>query len=90
MKNEVEGYNLPQGVICHLYRSIGARTPGVITKVGLNTFVDPRLEGGRVNSVTKEDIVDVVQLKGEEFLHYKYPNRIDVALIRGTTADYEG
>jgi len=84
-----EGYCLPQGVICQLWREIAAHRPGVITKIGLGTFVDPRLEGGKMNKATTKEMVQVVQLQGEEWL--LYPTfQVDVALIRGTTADENG
>jgi propionate CoA-transferase len=84
-----EGYCLPQGVICQLWREIAAHRPGVITKIGLGTFVDPRLEGGRMNQATTGDLVQVIQLNGEEWLLYPtFP--VDVAIIRGTTADEDG
>ncbi len=87
--NKVESYNFPQGVLSQMYRSVAAKTPGVITKVGLGTYVDPRLEGGRMNSVTKKDLVEVLTIKGEEYLFW--PRfRFDAAFVRGTTADTKG
>lgn len=84
-----EAYNFPQGVICQMWREVAAHRPGVITKVGLGTFVDPRLEGGRVNKITTQDLVKVIELNGEEWLHYP-TFKVDVAIIRGTVADESG
>ncbi|MDR3566157.1 MAG: acyl CoA:acetate/3-ketoacid CoA transferase [Negativicutes bacterium] len=89
VEDKIEAYNLPQGTLAQWFRSIAGHKPGIITKVGLNTFVDPRLEGGKINNVTKEEIVEVIQLGGEEWLWYKhFP--VDVALVRGTSADERG
>ncbi|MFB3816055.1 MAG: acyl CoA:acetate/3-ketoacid CoA transferase [Candidatus Methylomirabilales bacterium] len=87
--NQVEAYNFPLGPLLHLHRDIAARKPGVITKIGLGTFVDPRDQGGRMNDATPPDLVEVVQLAGEEWLFYRsFP--IHAAVIRATTADTHG
>ena len=88
-ENKVEGYNLPLGTISLMFREIAGHRPGVITKIGLKTFVDPRLEGAKMNERTKEDLVELIEMDGEEWLRYKsFP--VNVALIRATYCDEDG
>lgn len=86
---EIEAYNLPQGAISNMYRDVAAGRPGSLSRVGLRTFVDPRLDGGKINDATPENIVALEERDGEEFLFYK-AHPIQIAFIRGTSADAQG
>lgn len=89
MSGAIEAYNFPQGVISHMFRDIASGKHGTLTRVGIGTFVDPRIEGGKINDRTLHDLVEVVEIAGQEMLFYK-SRAVDVAIIRGTSADPKG
>ncbi|MEO8202497.1 MAG: acyl CoA:acetate/3-ketoacid CoA transferase [Betaproteobacteria bacterium] len=87
--NEIEAYNWPQGVVAQMFRAIAGRKPGVISPIGLHTFVDPRYDGGRLNARTTEELVELIILRGQECLFYPvFP--LHCAILRGTSSDPEG
>lgn len=88
-EGKIEAYSFPGGVIATLFREIGAGRPGVITRVGLRTFVDPRVSGGKLNNATTRDLVELIEIDGEEYLRYK-PIKIDYALVMASEADNKG
>ena len=87
--NQLAAYSLPAGVISTLMRESGAGRPGLITKVGLGTFADPRIDGGRCNQRAQEELVELIDIGGTTYLRYK-PVRIDVAIVRGSDVDRRG
>ncbi|WP_298983231.1 CoA-transferase [uncultured Roseibium sp.] len=89
VSGKIQGWNLPQGCISQLYRDAAAGKPGMLSKVGLETFVDPRNGGGAINDMSTEPQIDLMQVDGEEYLFYPAP-KLTVALLRGTTADEAG
>ena len=87
--NQLQSWCLPQGIAVSIWREIAAGRPGLLSKVGLGTFVDPRMEGGRMNQCTEGNVAELVEFDGEEYLYYKsFP--LQVALLRGTIADENG
>lgn len=87
--DDVEAFGIPGGVLSLLYREIAGNRPGLVTRVGLGTYVDPRVDGGRLNTRTTGSIAEVIELGGREWLFYpSFP--IDAAFIRATTADTDG
>jgi propionate CoA-transferase len=88
-EEQIESYNFPQGVLSQMYSTVAARKPGVFSKAGLHTYIDPRLEGGKMNAITTEELVRVIELDDEEWLFFPRFH-IDVAFVRGTTADLKG
>lgn len=89
LEEKIEAYCLPLGVLSHLIRAAAGRKPAIISEIGLKTFVDPRNEGGRLNNISKDQLVELTQVDGKEYLLYKTP-KFDVCFIRGTTADPKG
>jgi len=89
MDEKIEAYTLPQGSMSQLMREMAAGRPGLLTRIGLHSFVDPRLQGGRQSQRSKEDLVELTKFQGEEYLFYR-PFNVDVALVRGSAADEDG
>ncbi|MBP3383995.1 MAG: 3-oxoacid CoA-transferase, partial [Firmicutes bacterium] len=92
MDNAFPTFMIPQGVLSHMMRAIASKKPGVISQVGMKTFVDPEVDGGRINQAawdSGESVVERIQLRGEDFLFYPAFD-IDVAIIKGSFSDYQG
>lgn len=90
LEDRFEAYNLPLGCISHAIRAQAGGLPGALSKVGLDIFVDPRIDGPGINNISKDEtLVKLVEVDNEEFLYYKLP-KINVALIKGTAADRKG
>lgn len=88
-ENRIEAYNLPLGVLSHSIRAAAAGKSGLLSEVGLNIFVDPRIGSPALNESSREKLVSLVEVEGKEYLFYKTP-RIDVAFIKGSTVDPNG
>ncbi len=90
LEDRFEAYNLPLGCISHAIRAQAGGIPGALSKVGLDIFVDPRMEGPGINNLSKDDtLVKLVEVDGDEFLYYRLP-KLNIALIKGTAADRKG
>lgn len=89
LEGRIKGYNFPQGALSHLLRAIAGGEKGLLTKTGLHTFVDPRYEGGKVNDKTKKDLVEIININGDEFLYY-HTMPINISFIRGSSTDVDG
>lgn len=87
--NAIEAYSYSMGTLFHWVRAMAGGQTGLITQVGLHTYVDPRHGGGRLNTRTEEDLVQLIEIAGQEHLFYP-ATPIHVAIIRGTTADARG
>lgn len=88
-EEQIEGYNFPQGVMAQMCRALAGKQPGVLTHVGLHTYMDPRQEGGRMNARTREPMIDIMEISGQEYLFYRSPTPT-IAFLRGTSADEDG
>lgn len=89
LADKIEGYTLPQGALSQLMREIAAGRAGLLTQTGLHTFVDPRHGGGRQSKRAKEDLVELVEFRGKDYLFFK-PIQFDICFLRGTTAYEDG
>ena len=89
VSNKIEAYNFPQGILSQLCRTMASKQPGIISKVGLKTYIDPRIEGGKMNQKTKKNLVKIIKIDNEDYLFYNSP-KPDFAIIRGSTVDEDG
>lgn len=86
---EIEAYNFSIGIMYALLEAAAAGRPGVISKTGIDTFVDPRQGGGALNSISTQPMVEDIMIDGERHLFYR-TSPLDIAFIRATAADPDG
>ena len=90
--DRIEFYGWPIGITAYWFREVASGRPGLITKIGIGTFLDPRKEGGALNEMATRKMsckINIINIENEDYLLYQAP-KPDYALIRATTADESG